>query len=99
MDADWPFDQPRNCATFTLRSIVFDGAPILHVWHEEEDHSWVFLGRDDWDIAKAALVSLEEIVKRDPTVLEIADLPAGWHAWRDSVGAPWQRAPQPAEYE
>jgi hypothetical protein len=36
-DVDWPFDQPRDCAVFTLRSIVFDGEPILYVSHDADD--------------------------------------------------------------
>jgi hypothetical protein len=23
----------------------------------------------------------------------LADLPLGWHAWRESTGSPWHRAP------
>lgn len=34
----WPFDQPPDCAVITLRSIVFEGEPILHVVHDEADH-------------------------------------------------------------
>jgi hypothetical protein len=30
-----------------LRSIVFAGAPILHVTHDEDDHGWQFLGMED----------------------------------------------------
>jgi hypothetical protein len=25
----WPFDQPRNCAAISLKSVVFDSKPIL----------------------------------------------------------------------
>jgi hypothetical protein len=88
---EWPFDQPRNCGVITLRSIVFGGKPILHVTHDEDDHGWQFLGAEDADLADAALVCLEDIVRKDPTVLEVADLPVGWHAWREAVGAAWGR--------
>ncbi|HWE95810.1 MAG TPA: hypothetical protein VG269_17730 [Tepidisphaeraceae bacterium] len=88
----WPFDQPRNCAVFTLRPIVFAGAPILHVTHDEEDHGWQFLGLEDADVGQAAMVSLGEIVGLDPSVLELSDLPPGWHAWRESKSSPWRRA-------
>jgi hypothetical protein len=30
----------------------------------------------------------------DPSVLELADLPLGWQAWRSHLGAPWQRTPK-----
>jgi hypothetical protein len=55
--ADWPFDQPRNCAVFTLRSIIFDGEPILYVSHDADD-DWQFLNGKPVDMAKAALVGL-----------------------------------------
>ena len=88
---NWPFDQPRNCAVFTLRQIVFDGEPILSVSHDEDDHGWQFLGLDDAVEADAAVVSLSEIIGLDPTVLEVADLPPGFRAWRRAVGDQWVR--------
>ena len=94
-NADWPFDQPPDCAVITLRSIVFGGAPILHVTHDKDDHGWQFLGLEDADVGEAAVVGLDEIVKGDPSVLEVADSPPGWHAWRTSTASPWQREPLP----
>lgn len=94
---DWPFDQPRNCAVITLRSIVFGGAPILHVSHDADDHGWQFLGGGDAEESDAAVVALAEIVQLDPSVLDVADLPAGWHAWRASPDAPWQYARKNAD--
>jgi hypothetical protein len=91
-NADWPFDQPPDCAVITLRSIVFGGGPILHVTHDEDDHGWQFLGAGDADEKDAAVVGLKEIVQLDPSVLEVADMPPGWHAWRASKSSPWERA-------
>jgi hypothetical protein len=93
-EPEWPFDQPRNAASISLRSIVFGGAPILHVTHDEDDHGWQFLSFEDAREDDGCLVGLEAIVRKDPSVLELADLPPGWHAWRRSRDAPWQRAPQ-----
>lgn len=92
----WPFDQPRNCATVSLRSIVFDGDPILYVVHDAEDDGWMFLDGKPFDMANAALVGLGTIVDQDESVLEVADLPPGWSATRDSVNSPWQRSPTEA---
>jgi hypothetical protein len=94
-NADWPFDQPSECAVITLRSIVFGGAPILHVTHDEDDHSWQFLGAGDADANDAAIVGLGEIAKLDASVLEIADMPPGWHAWRRTKSSPWERSRRP----
>ena len=40
----------------------------------------------------AMLVSLEEIVKLDPSLFEISDLSPGWQAVRESVDQPWIRS-------
>ena len=84
-NAPWPFDQPRNCAVITLRSIVFGGGPILQVTHDEEDNGWQFLGtgdaeESDAEESDAAVVGLGEIVELDPSVMEVADIAPGWHA-------------------
>jgi hypothetical protein len=34
---------------------------------------------------------LHEIVKLDSSVVELADMPPGWHAWRRSKCEPWVR--------
>ncbi|HEY3320380.1 MAG TPA: hypothetical protein VGP72_07935 [Planctomycetota bacterium] len=90
----WPFDQPQNCAVVTLRSIVFDGEPILYVSHDIEDDGWQFLDGKPFDMANAALVGLGTIVRHDSSVLELADLPPGWCATRTSKSAAWQRQPE-----
>ncbi len=92
-ESEWPFDQPRNCAVISLVSIFKRAAPILYVTHDEDDHGWQFLGKVGARMAEAMVVALEEIVGLDDSVLAIADLPPGWHAWRESKDAPWQRGP------
>ena len=91
---DWPFDQPRDAASIAARTIVSGGAPILHVTHDADDHRWQFLGLEDARENDACVVGLSEIVAMDPSVLELADLPPGWHAWRSSNTSPWQRGPR-----
>lgn len=88
---DWPFDQPPGCVVVSLRSIVFDGQPILYISHDEDDHGWQFLDGGAFEMANAALVALSTIVKLDPSVLAVADLPPGWHACRKSTSDAWQR--------
>jgi len=89
----WPFDDPENVATFTVGKIVKGGAPILLVCHDAEDGSWQFLTGDAFEMDDAMLVALKEIVARDSSVLELADLPLGWCASREHLGAPWSRHP------
>jgi hypothetical protein len=91
----WPFDQPRNCAVITLRQIVFDKQPILHVTHDSDDHGWQFLGLEDAKVEDGAVVCFDEITKMDSSLLQLADLPPGWHAFRRSVQDAWIREPNP----
>jgi hypothetical protein len=86
----WKFDQDRNVACITCRSIV-DGAPVLVVTHYEDDHSWAFLDGQDADPAKAIVVSMSTVVDGHPELQEIADLLPGWSATRRSADLPWIR--------
>lgn len=92
---DWPFDQPPNCATITLRQIMSGSEPILHVCHDADDHGWQFLGWGDAIESDGVVVCLSHILAHDPSVREVADLPPGWHAWRRQVGGPWTREMNP----
>lgn len=87
----WPFGQPRNCATFTLRQVMQQEEPILLVVHDAEDHGWQFIGTTRANMKDAMLVCLEAVVRMDLSTLEVADLPPGWQAERKSVNHPWIR--------
>jgi hypothetical protein len=89
----WPFDQPRNCAVHTTREVLERAEPILHVTHDSDDHGWQFIGSSDGTLENGKIIALHEAVELDPSVLQLADLPIGWHAWRDSVEEPWIREP------
>jgi hypothetical protein len=91
MTAPWRFDQPPNCAVFTLRSIVKGGAPVLHVTYDADDHGWQFLGGETPAEPDAMIVGLAEMLTIDPTLETLADLPVGWHAWREQAGDTWTR--------
>jgi hypothetical protein len=43
---EWPFEDPPNVATYTVRQIVEDGHPILQVSHDAEDGAWQFLEQE-----------------------------------------------------
>ncbi len=88
----WPFADPENVSVIALRDITDGKTVILLVSHDEEDGMWQFLdGRDNPDPDEAILVCLKHVFELDPSVGELADLPCGWRAWRDSADRPWQR--------
>jgi hypothetical protein len=91
----WPFDQPKNCATFTTRQVIEGREPIVFVSHDAEDHSWQFIGTSGAAMADAMIVGMGEVVNRDPTLVELAGLPPGWQATRTYVGGPWTRQESP----
>lgn len=87
----WLFDDPRNVAVFTVRSVWEDRRPILYVFHDHDDGAWQFHVDIEPDCGESSVVALEEIVRIDPTIMELADLPLGWCAWREAIGMPWER--------
>jgi hypothetical protein len=68
--------------------------PILYVEHHADDRGWQFLGvgprRDD-----AETIALDKAIELDEAILQLADLPPGWFAFRDCVTAPWTREAMP----
>jgi hypothetical protein len=91
---EWRFAEPRNLAVFVARSVVEIGRPILRVFHEA-DGDWQFLPGGRVQPNEAMVVALEEVVRIDPAVVEVADLPEGWVATRESPEASWRRDPDP----
>ncbi len=82
------FDPPRNCATITMRQVLEGREPILLVAHDEDDHGWQFIGALDASREDGRVACLEEMVRLDPSVLEVADLPPGWQAIRHQRHGP-----------
>ncbi|HWX67834.1 MAG TPA: hypothetical protein VNZ27_15560 [Rhodanobacter sp.] len=94
MNADtWPFSDQPNLAVVANRKIIVEQAWIAYVSHDLDDGGWQFHVESEELIEKnAAVVSLENVLECDPTIALLADLPLGWHAWRSSKTAAWQRA-------
>ena len=91
MDVFWPFDQDKNAAALTTRQVLREGFPILDVFHHSDDDSWSFSCGTTNDTEDLLIVGMDCIVEIDPSLVSIADLPPGWRACRDEVGAPWER--------
>ncbi len=89
------FDSP-NGLVITTRQVMEQAWPILLVTHDGDDpRGWQFLnGRGDTDDRSNGIpVHVDHVIERDPSVTELADLPPGWHAWRETEGHPWVREP------
>ena len=86
----WPFADPKNVAVFTTTRITKQNAPILLVTHDDDDGAWQFLDGGEPSDEVASIVSLFFIFRKDPTIGQLADLPYGWKAWRETKESPWQ---------
>ena len=59
--------------------------------HDAEDGCWQFLDGEHVFENEAVVVSLGEMVQFDPSLVALADLPAGGYAWRAASERPWCR--------
>jgi hypothetical protein len=94
--SDRVFDEPRNLGVFTTTRVLEENHPILLVCHDG-DGDWQFLCGATDAPDQCRLICLNDIVERDPSVNDIADLPLGWRAWRENVDAEWRREAQTSE--
>jgi hypothetical protein len=92
---DWPFADPPNTAVFTSRDIV-DGQDWVHyVMHDDEDGAWQFHPASGPLVEGDTVVDgLKTMLSIEPRIRDLADLPLGWHAWRDDRNAQWKREPK-----
>src|SRR5471032_2432893 len=84
----WPFDQPPRTAAITTRQVL-EGHPVNLVVHYDDDHSWAFQCGTSNEDKDGRMISMEQAVALDPSIVEIADLQPGWIAWREQPGAAW----------
>lgn len=86
---DFKFLEPENVAVFTTKDVL-KGAPILYVYHNDDDGAWQFHSTADPDMGAAVLVAFSEITRIDPTVNDLYFLPYGGRAWRNSPQDDWE---------
>ena len=85
------FKDGLNTAVFTTKFVVYDKKEITYVYHYLEDGAWQFSSDDNFDYYEeiALILSLDEIIQLDRSVLEVADLPLGFVATRKSKADCW----------
>ncbi len=91
MNPDWLFADAQHTVVVTLERILSGVSPLLLVTHDA-DGGWQFLDGEHVFEEDGATVLLGEMVQFDPSLLDLADLPTGWYAWRVAPDQPWQRA-------
>ena len=99
MSRDWQFEDAPNVASYTTVNVLEHGDPILLVTHDADDGAWQFLCGKTNDPSHGRVIGLDCVLGLDPTLAEVADLPAGWRASREVRGGPWSREPSPPDEE
>ena len=87
----WPFIDAENTAVFTTTDVMSGNHPVLYVSHDLDDGAWQFQSGSNSNDSEPKVVALHRIVKIDPSVASLSDLPLGWVAVRESAETPWQR--------
>jgi hypothetical protein len=84
------FKESLSTAVFTTFHVMKEGSPIVLISHEL-DGDWQFMGNElIEDYTKVAMVvSLEEVIKSDKSILRIADLQIGYCATRKTKSDKW----------
>ena len=81
---------PAHLIAYSSVRVVSLGQPILAVAHDHQGE-WQVLHGDLEPDDQIAQICMACAVKRDPTLTQLADLPAGWIATRKSRHKPWKR--------
>lgn len=87
--AAYQFAESENTACFTCRHVVREGAAILRVTHDADDGGWQFLCGGDHAEDDALILGMGEIVRIDPSVNGLHEMPEGVGASRESREGEW----------
>jgi len=79
-----------NTAVFTTKYILERQSPVLYVYHYEDDGAWSFSGSEDCQDGDYRIISLEEMINIDNSILELADMPLGFFAKRNDITSSWK---------
>lgn len=85
------FPVAPNTAVFTTHFVITQDRPITYVTHELEDGAWQFFSDDEFEKFEdvSMIVGLQEIIDKDSSLLQIADLAPGYMATRKSKSDSW----------
>ena len=91
LENEWPFQDAVNTAAFTTTRVVKENHPVLLVIHTD-DGDWQLLCGTTHSKKDSLIICLGCAFENDRSIGEVADLPLGWKAWRETRNSPWQRA-------
>lgn len=85
------FSESLDSTCLTCNHVIDNKCEILYVSHYLEDGVWQFLcGADMHDELNGREIDLESILKLDPNIAGISDLPPGYSAERKNKQTEWK---------
>lgn len=88
---DWKFADKPHTKVFISKAVQEGEEWITYVTHDLSDGAWQILGESGIESGGPELACLHKMAEKDPTLVELADLPKGWYAERRAPGEPWER--------
>jgi hypothetical protein len=89
------WDDPVDIAALTLPEIAAGEQPVLVPTHDlgvgDGLGGWVFLGGQGTAGREPIAIAKVDLLKLNPSLAEVTDLPVGWQASREGPGKPWKR--------
>ncbi|MDN5201960.1 DUF2199 domain-containing protein [Fulvivirgaceae bacterium BMA10] len=84
------FSIPMNTGVYTTKFVMHGSSTITFISHEL-DGDWQFMGDEPVGNYQETgmLVSLEELIKKDNSITQVADLPIGYQATRKAKNEDW----------
>lgn len=88
---NFPFLEPDepNTAAIICCHVLEQGAPILYVFHDDDDGMWQFLCDKEHEESDGRVVGLDCVYGLDHTIAEIAAMPCGYYAKRNDLQSQW----------
>jgi hypothetical protein len=93
----WPFQDLPGTVCVTTKRVTSRRLPIVYASRavdEENKLFWQFQCAEGFQLDDAQLVGLKTVFAVDPSIGELADLPLGYEATRESLDTPWIRRPR-----
>ena len=90
-DKTMTWSDSRDPVAITTVSVASKAKPVLLVIHQDGHGGWQFMDGGDVTATKPHVIPKDELLKLDPTLKEVTDLPVDWEARRSSASSPWVR--------
>ena len=88
------WDDPLHPIGITTEAVASGQKPVLRVLHEDGHGGWQFYDGGGL-VGSPVVMSKPDLLRLDPSLRAIKDLPVGWEATRKSKLDPWVRGKVP----